>query len=129
MPETIKQVLGLINSLKDIANLTGNELSEKAILLSVHKVYVGQELVKLEYGLSNNKMIRKTEWGKAFSEASGTVTAKEIVANESVKEMLQEEIELERKIGILKNLRVDVSDVVSRVKSRLSQLRSDSSEH
>ena len=128
MNETIQEILKLIKSLKGIENISGNELSERALLLSVHKVYLGQKLVALEYELSNNKMIRKVEWGKTFLGGSGTVTAREIAADESVKDMVKEEIELERKIGVLKNLKVDCSDVVSAVQSRLSQLRSELTE-
>ena len=123
--DSVKKILEIVSSLKRIDNIGGNELSEKALLLSIHKVYVGQKLVQLEYELDHNKMIRKTEWGGAFLATEGTVDAKKIAADEKVREMVGEEIELERKIGILKNLRVDVSDLTTVIQTRISQLKSE----
>lgn len=127
--ETVKSILGIIRSLKNIANVSGNELSEKALLLSIHKVYLGQKLVSFEFDLDNDKMIRKVAWGEAFSEAEGTVDAKKISADSAVNDMLREEIDLERKVGVLKNLRYDVSEVISTVQSRMSQLRIELTEN
>lgn len=128
MNETIREMLDIIRSLKDIANLSGDDLSSKALVLSINKVFVGQKLVEYEYQLSHNKTIRKSEWGNSFREATGTVDERKIFADGSVKKMVKDEIELERKIGTLKNLRADCSDLISMIQTRLSQLRSELAE-
>jgi hypothetical protein len=128
MKETISIIINIIKELKNAERMNGGELSSKALMLSVYKVYLGQEIVSLEYALNHNKVMRKNLWGQAFVEAVGTVDVKKITADKAVEDLVKEEIETERKIGVLKNLRVDCSDVVSTMQTRMSQLRNELAE-
>lgn len=135
--EVIDEILAIIASMKEIENLSGDEISEKIVKLAVLKINIGQALAKLDYQCNMAEAMRKQEWNRVFSEfRSGTefslpndkglsIAESEVRANMAVDNLLKEEIEEKRKLTLLKNLRQDCESVIMTCQSRLGQLKSE----
>jgi hypothetical protein len=123
-------ILSDISLLSDISSLDGGTLSEIALRLSVNKVYVGQAVAGLEYNLSQHALSRKLIWAKMFKskreeEERPTVKDAELFADGSTYTSFKEELEMERDVSTLKNLRRDVSDCITTIQTRIGQLKSE----
>jgi hypothetical protein len=124
----IEQVIDSITSEK-ISNLQGEELSKKALFLSTHKYYLSSELAELEYGLNMNEALRKQTWAEAYAKArqveKSTSKDCEVTADNEVREMVKEEIELKKNITKLKGIRQDVSEITTTIQTRIGVLKQE----
>ena len=108
-----------------INDLTPEELSQYALRLASNKIFLGLELTELDYQFNHLKMERKGIWADIFSEAKGTVKDRELEADKAVQLKVKEELEFDRKISILKNLRQDLGDCITTIQTRVSQLKQE----
>lgn len=127
---TVNSILSDIKSLSDVHNLNGNILSETALRLSTNKAYIGQATAKMQYEYDMMEAMRKQEWNRVFSEArkstdKTTIKDCEILADNEVKTIVKDGIELDRKLNVLKNLRRDVESVITTIQTRISQIKSE----
>lgn len=128
MKQIVDEMLEIINSVKEVRNLNGDDLSQKAVKLATLKAYIGQSVAKLDYEISMLEATRKNEWNRVFSEFRSegkSIAESEVNSNIVVRDMIKDEIELKRKFNIVKNLRQDADSVISVIQSRLGQLKSE----
>ena len=123
------KVVEYINN-HEVSNLQGDDISRMIIVLSTNNVFLGQHIANLDYEVTMKEAIRKGLWSDRYielrkSEVKITQKDSEIDADQSVKEMVLEEIESKRILGKIKNLRMDCKELVSSLQSRLNQLKQE----
>lgn len=128
--QVTESILNDINSLRDISTLDGSTLSVIALRLSVNKVYVGQQVAEMDYELSQQTLAKKLEWARVFAGIRNgtqkmTVDDAKSATEALTEELTREENEKKREVDILKNLRRDVSEVITTIQTRIGQLKSE----
>lgn len=117
-------------STKGIGNLFGDELSKKALHLATMKSFLGQSLADMEFTLNMTEADRKARWTSFFMEAKRsqdkiTVMECSSIADVAIKDVLNKEIELKGQVQKIKNLRQDVSDIITTIQTRINALKSE----
>ena len=134
LAQTIDRIGVAINeiSLSKMSSLFGDELSRKALHLATMKSFLGQATADLEYTVNLTEASRKAKWAdiyaKARTNSENRVKDCETIADREVREIERKEIELKGQLSKLKNLRIDVSDIITTIQTRIGVLKAERAE-
>jgi len=135
-PKKEKNVIDIINNTRgiiddispsNIKNFSEDELSKKALHLSVMKSTISQSQSDLEYNLKLTKRRRKNQRDDYYTELKKTKKYTQedckIMANKKIRNVKEKELRLETLLNNVKRLRRDASSVISTIRDRIQTLR------
>jgi len=125
--QTIEAAHNLINELTNIESFTEEDLSKKALYLSVIKPTISQSESELEYNLRLIKAQKKTLYEdtylklKHFKEYSQE--DRKVMANKELRPLEIKEVKVKFLLKNVSNLKEDITQILSTIHNRIHTLR------
>lgn len=117
-------------SLAKISSLYGDELSKKALHLATMKAFLGQSIADIEFTFNLMEADKKVKWNEIYQESRTnpdklTVDDCKAIADKKTYSLTVRIIELDSQVQKIKNLRKDVSDIITTIQTRIGVLKEE----